>query len=350
VLSAPGSTTPLRGRPHRVWEPADVLKRRAPRVLLSGLLLIIAVSGLTACRTSPNVAAYVGDARVTVSELEAAVDERLADSDVAAWAAGREDEFTRAVLSQLVEAEVHAAAAERHGVRVGDDEVRRRIAALLGDDADMVYERLAAEQGISRADVFHRVRQQVIRQRIAESTGRVEASDEAGLRDRYEEIRESLARVSFGYITVPDQAVADTVLAQLTADPGSYPALASQYAGTYTLPAIEARAPDQVPPPLAEGVAAAEPNTGFTLAVPETGGVVVTFVAGPVYPEFDEVRPQLEQESARESDAAGAELVAEVREDLGVTVNPRYAQETEGGAVDILGDEGPGEGDAGLGN
>jgi hypothetical protein len=339
-----------------MWQPADVLKRRVPRVLVSGLLLIIAVSGLTACRTSPNVAAYVGDARVTVSELEAAVDQRLADGDVAAWAAGQEDEFTRRVLSQLVEGEVHAAAAERYGVRVGDDEVRRRIAGLLGgDDPGMVYGRLAVEQGITREDVSERVRQQLIRQKIAESAGRAEASGEAALRDRYEEVRESLARVSFGYITVPDQAVADTVLAQLTADPETYPALATEYAGPYTLPALETRALEDVPPPLAQGVAAAEPNTGFTMAIPQAGGVVVTFVAGTVYPEFDEVRPQLEQEAASQAAAAGAELVEEVREDLGVTVNPRFGVfedgrlvDAEGGVVDILGDEGPGEGSAGL--
>jgi hypothetical protein len=338
-----------------MWQPADVLNRRVPRVLVSGFLLTVAVSGLTACRTSPNVAAYVGDAQVTVTELRSAVDERLTDGDVAEWAAGREDEFTRRVLSLLVQEEVHAAAAERYDVRVGDDEVRRRIAVLLGDDdPEVIYGRLAVEQGIAREDVFENVRQLLIRQEIAESAGRAEASGDAALRERYEEVREGLAQVSFGYITVPDQAIADTVLAQLTADPATYPALAAQYAGPYTLPALEARAPADVPPPLAEGVTAAEPNTGFTLAIPEAGGVVVTFVAGTVYPEFEEVRPQLEQEAAEQADAAGAELVDEVREDLGVTVNPRYGVlqdgrlvDAEGGVVEILGDDTGGDG-AGL--
>jgi peptidyl-prolyl cis-trans isomerase SurA len=155
---------------------------------------------------------------------------------------------------------------------------------------------------------------------------------------------------------VPDQPAADAVLQQLTADPASYGALATQYAGPYTLPELEPHSPEDIPPPLAEGVAAAEPNTGFTTAVQEVNGVVVTFVADTVYPTFEELRPQLEEEAVGQAAAAGEDLVKEVREDLGVRVNPRYELleedgrlvPSEGGVVDILGDEPPAEGDAGL--
>jgi hypothetical protein len=327
-----------------MWEPANVLKRRVPRVLVSGFLLAVAVSGLTACRTSPNVAAYVGDEQVSVAELDAAVADRLTDADVAAWADGQEDELTRRVLSLLVQEEIHAAAAQRYDVQVDDDDVRRRIAELLGnDDPDAVYGRLA-QQGVARGDVFENVRQQMVRQQIAEQEGLSEGLSEAELRARYEEVREELAQVSFGYITVPDDAIATAVLAQLTADPAAYPALAAQYPGPTTLPTLETRTSDEVPPPLAEGVDAAAPNSGFSVAIPETGGVVVTFVAGPVYPEFEEVRPQIEEEAAGQADAAGADLVDRVRADLGVTVNPRFGVldegrlvSGEGGVVDILG-------------
>jgi hypothetical protein len=327
-----------------MWEPADVLKRRVPRLLVSGFLLAVAVSGLTGCRTSPNVAAYVGDEQVTVAELDAAAAERLEDPDIAAYASGQETEFTRRLLTLLVQEEIHAAAADRYDVQVDNDDVRRRITELLGeDDPDAVYGRLA-QQGVGREDVFENVRQQLVRLRIAEQEGKAEGSSDTALRARYEEVREDLAEVSFGYITVPDEATAAAVLGQLTADPTAYPALAAQYPGAYTLPALETRAPDKVPPPLADGVAAAAPNTGFTLPIPETGGVVVTFVSGTVYPDFEEVRPQLEEEAAGQADAAGAELVDEVRSDLDVTVNPRYGVlkdgqlgPGEGGVVDLLG-------------
>jgi peptidyl-prolyl cis-trans isomerase SurA len=318
-------------------------------VLLSGFLLTVAVSGLTACRTSPNVAAYVGDEQLSVTELENAVARRLEDPALAAYATGQEDQFTRQVLSLLVLAEVHDAAAERYGVRVDDDDVRRRIDDLLsGRDQEAEYGRLA-ERGVGRADVFESVRQQLVRQGIAEAEGEAQAPTEAELRAQYEEVRESLAEVSYGYITVPDEATAATVLAQLTADPASYPAVAAQYPSQTTATELQTSAAADVPAPLAEGIAAAQPNTGFSVAVPEVGGVVVTFVAGSVYPPFEEVRPQLEQEATAGAEEAGGKLVDAVRDDLEVTVNPRYGVLEEGelvagtgGVVDIL-EEGGGE-------
>ncbi len=320
--------------------------RRAPRVLVTGFLLTLAVAGLAGCRTSPNVAAYVGDDRITVDRLDREIDQRLEDQAVAAYAASDEDGFTRLVLGLLVQEDVHAAAAERYDVLVGDDDVRARITELLGgQDPEAVYAQLA-QRGLSRTDVFENVRQQLVRQRIAEAQGLAEGLSEQELRARYDEIRESLGRVQLGYITVPDQATADAVLAQLTADPASYPALAGQHAGDFTLPAMEPRSPDQIPGPIAQGVAAAAPNTGFTLPVQETGGIVVAFVGETTYPTFEEVRPDLEQQAASAADDAAQKLVDEVRADLDITVNPRYGrledgqiQPVEGGVVDILGQD-----------
>ncbi|WP_324276057.1 MazG nucleotide pyrophosphohydrolase domain-containing protein [Blastococcus brunescens] len=242
------------------------------------------------------------------------------------------------MLDLLVQEEVYAAAAERFDVQVSDRDVRARIDELLGDDdPDEVFAQLA-QQGIGRADVIENVRQQLVRREIAEAEGGAGALGEEALRARYEEVRESLAQVSFGYITVPDEATAQTVVAQLTADPAAYPAVAAQYAGAATIPALESRAPEELPGILAEGIAAAAPNTAFATPVPEAGGVVVTFVEGTVYPTFEEVRPQLEEEAAEVVEAAGNERIEAVREDLGVTVNPRYGP-LDGGVVDILGDE-----------
>jgi hypothetical protein len=315
-------------------------------MLVSGFLLAVTVSGLSACRTSPNVAAYVGDEQVTVTELDSAVTERLADKDIAAYADGKPDEFTRRVLSLLVQEEVYAAASERYDVQVTNDDVRARIAELLGsDNPDDVYSQLA-QQGIGREDVFENVRQQLLRQRIAAAEGKAGGLDTAALQAAYDAARAGLAQVSFGYITVPDDATAAAVLAQLTADPASYAALAAQYPGPSTLPALETRAPDKVPSVLAQGIAAAAPNTGFSTAVPEAGGVVVTFVAGTVYPTFEEARPDLEKQAADRADQAGTSIIDGVRKDLGVTVNPRYGVLQDGklvpgdtGVVDILGDE-----------
>lgn len=317
-------------------------------MVVSGFLLAVAVTGLTACRTSPSVAAYVGDEQISVSELESAVEDRLSEPEVAAFAEGQEDEFSRRVLGLLVQEEVYDAAAERYDVRVTDAQVRARIDELLGgEDEDDVFGQLA-EQGIGRADVLENVRQQLVRREIAEAEGGADALSQQALRARYEEVRETLGQVSFGYITVPDDATAQAVVAQLNADPAAYPALAAQYPGAATTPTLETRAPGELPAVLAEGIQAAEPGTAFATPVPEAGGVVVTFVEGVVYPSFEEVRPQLEDEAAQAVEAVGDELIGTVREDLGVTVNPRYGVLEEGrlvpadgGVVDILGDDDP---------
>jgi hypothetical protein len=309
--------------------------------------MAVTVSGLTACRTSPNVAAYVGDEQISVGQLRSAVDERLADPDIAAYAKGAEDDYTRRVLSLLVQEKVYAVALQRNDVEVSDDDVRARIDELVGEgDPDDAYAQ-AAQAGFGRDDVFESIRQQLARQRLAQASGQADALDESALRARYEEVRESLGKISFGYIAVTDQATAEAVLAQLTSAPGSYRALAAQYAGAATLPALEERAPDELPQLLAEGIQAAAPNTGFITTVPDAG-VVVTFVAGTVYPAFEDVRADLEQEAAGQIDSAANDMLVEVRDDLGVTVNPRYGVledgrlvAGDGGVVDFLGDDGP---------
>ena len=303
-----------------------MLIRRATRSCAAVFLIAIALAG---CRSDPGVAAYAGEERITVAELETALGQRLADEDVAAVVEGRGDEFTRAVLALLLEGAVHDAAAERYDVRVTDREVNRRIEEGLGDDPEAVYDRLA-QQGISRADVREDVRQQLVRREIAEAEGLAEGLDTAALRARYEEVREELAQLEFGYITAPDQAAADALVRQLTADPAAYPELAAGFPGPYTLPALERRAAEELPPELAGPLAEAPPGTAFAVPVPEVGGVVVGFRAGTVYPSFEELRPQLETEALEAVDAEVQPLLEEVRTDLGITVNPRYGVLDEG--------------------
>jgi peptidyl-prolyl cis-trans isomerase SurA len=326
-----------------MWQPRGVQIRRLTAVAAAGIALV----GLAGCRTSPNVAAYVGDSQVSVSELEAAIDQRMEDPAIAAFAETDMDAFTRRVLTGLVEDEVHAAAAERYGVEVSEDEVRDRIGELLGeDDPDQVYAQLA-EQGVSPEDVFTSVSQQLTRLRIAESEDLADSLSDEALRARYEEVREDYLEVEFGYITVPQENVAQEVAAALEANPERYAELAERYAGTYTLPQVEARTPEEIPSVLAEQATTAEPGTAFTVPVEETGGIVVGFVVDQTYPPFEELRPELEQEASGAADQAAAELLNEVREDLDVVINPTYGTLEDGSiqpgtsdVVEILGAEG----------
>lgn len=327
-----------------MWESPGVLMPRAPRVAAAGLLVVLALPALAACRTSPDVAAYVGDARVTVTELEQGVDQRLAADGVAEFAAASPADYTRRVLGFLVEREVYDEVAERYDVSVDDAAVRERIDQLMGDDdPDEVYAQLAA-QGVARTDVSETIRQQLLREELARVEGAGDLS-ESSLREAYAEVREDYAQPEFGYITVADEATAAAVAAELTATPGGYAAVAARYPGPSTLPELTRRPAEGLPPVLSEQFAEAAPGSAFTVPVRDLG-VVVGFLAGEVYPTFDELREQVEVVVAERLAVTGAELAAEVRQDLDVTVNPRYGVLTEegrlvrgeGGVVRILAD------------
>ncbi|NDI48934.1 SurA N-terminal domain-containing protein [Goekera deserti] len=316
--------------------------RRLTAVLALGVSGTLLLSG---CRSDASVAAYVGDSQVTRAELDRAVADRLADPDIATFAGDDDAGYQRFVLGLLVQEDVYAAVADRYDVQVSDDDARARIDQLLaGQDEAATYQQLAQQNGVNAEDVLENVRQQMVREQVAVASGQVDLSESA-LRERFDASREGLAKISLGFITVPDDATAQAVLGQLTADPASYPALAAQYAGQYTLPALEDRAPDEIPQALLDQVAGTDPGNGFTLAVPETGGVVVAFVGGIVYPTFEGSRAELEAQAAAEAADSGMALVADVREDLDVTVNPRYGVADgenivagDGGVVDVLTD------------
>jgi SurA N-terminal domain len=322
-----------------------VLARRGTlRVLLAGVAATLAVTGLAGCRTSPTVAAYVGDEQISVATLDAAMASReKADTTVAAYGEAHTTEFTRQVLSFLVTQDVYAEVSRRYDITISDDAVSSRIDQLLaGSDPAQAYAQLAA-QGIGKKDVVENVRQQLIRQQVAARTGQAGAVTETALQARYEQVKGSLAQRQFGYITVPDQTTAQSVLGQLTANPGAYPSLSGRYPGAYTLPALEARSSQQIPAAFASAVAAAAPNSGFVDNVPQVGFVVV-FVGATVVPTYEQSRTQLVQQAEAAIDASAQKVVEKVRTGLHVQVNPRYGvlkngtiSEPTGGAVSLLG-------------
>ncbi len=334
----------MRGTGSFVWQPAGVRTRRPATVVLG---LVAASVTVTGCRTSPSVAAYVGDEQVTVTELQSAVDDRLADPAIAEAVGGPGSDFTRQVLTLLVREEVYAAASREYGVEVTDAELDTYIEqALAGQDPEALYAQ-AAGQGYSPDDVRESARQQLLRRELGAATGDASALDETALRARYEQARPQLEQLSFGYFVVPDQGTADAALAEITATPASYPAVAARFPGENALPQLQDTPASEVSGPLAEGIAAAAPGTGFTLTVPQVQGVVVVFVAARTTPTFEEARGQLESEAATGVEQEGAAVVEEVRADVGVTVNPRYGslqedvvQEADGGVVDLLDDAG----------
>ncbi|MGY1745701.1 SurA N-terminal domain-containing protein [Blastococcus sp. SYSU D00695] len=299
--------------------------RRPAAVLALGLIAGLALTG---CRNSPAVAAYVGEDTVTVDELDAAVQERLADPALAAAVGDDTVGYTRQVLGELINREVLDVAAQRYDVAVDDGEVRARLAELLGGrDEDEALAALA-EQGVGRADLLANLRVQLVLEEVAVAAETSGAVDEAALGDAYDRLRASGEARPLGVVTAPDQASADAVAEALRADPGAYADLAAQYPGPTTLSDVQDIGPGQLPPELAAALATAPAGSVTVQPVEGFGGVVVLFV-----PPLETVRPQLLRQLRTQLQQSAAPLVQELVGDLDITVNPRYGTYDQGGVV-----------------
>ena len=317
--------------------------RRPTAVLALGLIAGVALAG---CRTSPNVAAYVGDGTVTVDELDRAVAAHRADPEIAA---GEGADYSRAILTELVRQEVFSSAADHFGVDRDPGGVDDLLAALLNGSDPEEYFAQAAAQGYSREDALERVRQVALLQDIAVAEGAAEEPTEQSLRASYEEqLAQQPAQLDLGYVNVPDQEAADAVVAALQADPASYAAVAQPYLDQATLPAPRTVALEsltsELPADLAARVATTPPGTVFATPVEELPGLLVVVVAPPTVPTFDELRPQLEASATDDAASAGAQILAEFESGLDIDVNPRYGSfdegsvvRSDGGVVQLLG-------------
>ncbi len=210
--------------------------------LILPVVTVLVVAALAGCRTEPAVAAYVENLTISTDELAAAVDQRLADENIAAVVEPGDADYQRLVLSQLVQQSIYRILSADYGVEVTDRQVQDKLDELLSGDGPQggedVFAQLAAEQMLSELDVRENVRQALIRAAIAAEEGLDGPTQEPALRQRYEEIKDQLSMIELGFITVPDQETADTTLATVLADPDSYDDLAATYAGPNTQPFI----------------------------------------------------------------------------------------------------------------
>lgn len=298
---------------------------------------LIAVLTLAGCRTEPSIAAYVGDFTISIDQLADAIDERMADDNIAAVVEPGDPDYQRVVLSQLVQQAIYRVLSADYDVEVSDRDVQDKLDELLSGDnaqsAEDVFAQLAAEQMLAEIDVRENVRQALAREAIAAEEGLDGPIQEPALRQRYEEIKDQLSTVTLGFITVPDQETADTTLAAVLADPGSYEGLAATYAGPNTQPTLRSAPVTDVPGPLLPNVQQTLAGQGFTVAIPETGGIVVGYVAAREVPPFEAVRSQVSVEAAAGVDAAVTEIVTEAVAGFDIDINPRYGSFDQGRVV-----------------
>lgn len=319
-----------------IW-PCENLARVRRLYLTLPLLSLLAVLGLAGCRTAPAVAAYVEDVTITTDQLADAVEERMADENIAAAIEPGDAGYQVLVLDQLVQQAIYRILSADYDVEVTDRAVDDRLDELLAGDGSQTvadtYARIASEQMLSELDVREEVRRILIREEVAAEEGLDAPIQEPALRQRYEETKDQLSTIELGFITVPDQGTADAVLESLVADPSSYPVVAATYAGPNTAPEFISGSVAEVPGELLPSVQATAVGQGFTLPLPQAGGIVVGYVAAVDVPAFEDVREQVRSEAAGGVEAAVTEIVTEFASGLDIDINPRYGALNQGRVV-----------------
>ena len=193
-------------------------------------LAALALSGCGAGAVRAGAAATVGAERITTSELDRVVQRGLADPSAAQAIGADRAGFERSVLSRLVDHLVVTDAARRKGVSVDGGDVaatQDRIATQLNGVAQLRAAALKA--GISAADLPQTLSDVALRDKLADKLTADVAVPDPLLRAAYDRNAATNDTVHSAHILVASQALARTLLAQVTAAPASFGALATQY-------------------------------------------------------------------------------------------------------------------------
>lgn len=162
------------------------------------------------------VVARVDGVAITAAELGAAGQVEAREAGVEGTP-GTVD--PRRVLDGLIEARLLSAAAERHGIRIGDEQVERAVAATRAEWPEGSFDQTLASEGIDPVALRQRIRERLAAQRlfVDEVIARVAITDDevsAWLEAHAGELR-APARVHAAQIVVKTEAEANEVLAAL---------------------------------------------------------------------------------------------------------------------------------------
>jgi len=205
---------------------------RTPRrlALATGAALLL----LTGCGGSSQVragaAAIVGSEKITTEDLQALVERGLADPQAAQQLGADREAYQRQALSRLINAAVLTAAAEEQGVEVTQGEVAKQIELFVtqagGRDA---LEQQAAQSGIAPQDLEAFVRNIVLDQELGDALTADVDVPAADLQAAYQENIAQYDQVRTRHILVPQEAIARTILKNVTKDRSRFAPLAAQF-------------------------------------------------------------------------------------------------------------------------
>jgi len=332
---------------------------RTPRRLVTvpvaaGLAALV----LTGCGSSPvrsGAAATVGQERITTGELAGYVTRGLKDPQAQQQLGADRPSFERDVLARLINHDVLAEAAKQHGIHVTSGDVDQRTAQYeqqAGGPEQLVQQ--AAQNGVSKQDLRSFISDIVLSDALADELTKDIQVPPAQLEAMYKQNAKQFDRVHSAHILVATQAQAESILAQVKADPSQFGALAAKFS---TDTSNKDKGGDlgfagrgDLVKPFEDAVFAATP--GDYLVVHTSFGWHVVHVIEHVKQTLAEATPDLRRSALQQQrQAAVAAELAKVAKEMGVKVNPRFGRwDAKAGSVvapsakDAVSSPAPGQG------
>jgi foldase protein PrsA len=203
---------------------------RTPHRLGAGALLIAGVLALAGCQTGAGAAAVVGGSSISTDSLTKMVDRALADPQAKAQLGADRAGFTRQELARLINAKIVDAAAKKRGVTASQSEIDAQIKQLADQyGGQAALEQQAAASGVPKQDLEAFVRTIVLENKLADKLVEDVPVDPAKLEAAYKQGADNYDQVHSAHILVKDKKTADSILAQVKANPSSFAELAKKY-------------------------------------------------------------------------------------------------------------------------
>lgn len=298
------------------------------RVLAAVAGALMVGASASACTSSPGAAALVGDDRISVDTLQAFVNRALDDPQAAQQLGQDRAKFTRDQLGRLINDVLITKIAARDGIDASPADIDQQLsqfAQQAGGQAQL--DQQAAAAGIPVKDLRTFIRYFVLQQKIADRLIVDVPVSDADLQAAYQKNIDSYDQVNTAHILVATKKLADSILAQVKANPSLFAALAKKYS---TDPGSKDKGGNLgfqpasgLVKPFADAIFAAKPGT-YLEVHSQFGWHVVHVIAHRITP-LAQVADQLKAQilAPKRQQLLASALTAESRKD-GVYVSPRY--------------------------
>ena len=306
---------------------------RTPRRLATATLVVSMALVLSGCGDAPvrsGAAATVGDTRISTDELSGLVSRGLKDPQAQQQLGADKAKFQRDTLGRMIRHAILVETAKRENVTATAGAVDAKIASFeeqAGGSAALLQQ--AAQGGISAGDLRPFITDLVLGDAIGDKvTADLEVPEEQ-IRALFQQNAAQYDQVHSAHILVASKALADSILAQVKADPTQFAALAAKnstdtsnkdkggdlgFAGKGSfVKEFEA--------------AVFGAKTGDFLEVKTQFGYHVVHVIDRKTTTYEQAAPELRRGALqKQRDQRVGELLSKVAADLHVKVNPRFGR------------------------